>query len=467
MGCMHALLLAGVNTQLIDVHGGTAPQWAEVKGQPTAALPADSEIYQSVQRGELQKVTKWLRKGGPVDALYPVPDVYGEPSALSLLHVAAANGRLEMVRELLKRGASVELPSSLGLTALMQAAYRGHLSILLLLLQHSANPDLQSNHGGTALMLAAGEGQEACVKALLRAKANTELLDDHGETALQWAEDQGHTATAKLIRQHAARPQQTAATPAAPPDAGKHLESPSASLPLEIYESAQEGELRKVVKWLRKGGPVDALCPLPTEGGRSSALSLLHAAAANGHLEMARELLKRGASVNLPTSGGITALMGAAGDGHLSVMLLLLQHSANPDLQSIGGTTLMWAAARGQEACVQALLLAKADTELIDNNGNTALQYAEYQGHTATAKLIRQHASCLSLGLGVALCARVPLAWPWVVLSVVLGTITMLAFSRTLMAGPGHNRAAQQRRSHRPSRHARAQGRTNTAEPTR
>ena len=36
---MHVLLLAGANTQLIDVHGGlgTAPQWAEVQGQPTTA----------------------------------------------------------------------------------------------------------------------------------------------------------------------------------------------------------------------------------------------------------------------------------------------------------------------------------------------------------------------------------------------------------------------------------------------
>ena len=35
---MQALLvLAGATTQLVDVNGGTAPQWAEVKGQPTTA----------------------------------------------------------------------------------------------------------------------------------------------------------------------------------------------------------------------------------------------------------------------------------------------------------------------------------------------------------------------------------------------------------------------------------------------
>ena len=88
-----------------------------------------------------------------------------------------------MVRELLKRGASVDLSSILGRTALMDAAYRGHLSIVLVLLQHSANMDLQDTNGVTALMWAALKGREACVQALLRAKANTELLDDQGHLA--------------------------------------------------------------------------------------------------------------------------------------------------------------------------------------------------------------------------------------------------------------------------------------------
>ncbi len=63
-----------------------------------------------------------------------------------------------MVREFLKRGASVDLQTSLGVTALMDAAYYNHLSIVLVLLQHSANPDLQNIDGATALMAAAGKG---------------------------------------------------------------------------------------------------------------------------------------------------------------------------------------------------------------------------------------------------------------------------------------------------------------------
>ena len=63
--------------------------------------------------------------------------------------------------ELLKRGASVDLPSSFGITTLMDAASYDCLSILLVLLQHSANPDLQDIDGVTALMKAADQGHVA------------------------------------------------------------------------------------------------------------------------------------------------------------------------------------------------------------------------------------------------------------------------------------------------------------------
>ena len=88
--------------------------------------------------------------------------------------------------------------------------------------------------------------------------------------------------------------------------------SAPASLPFEIFRSAERGELQKVVKWLRKGGAVDAFRSTTTVDGRPTTTSLLLAAAANDHLEMVRELLKRGASVDLPSSLGDTALMAAA-----------------------------------------------------------------------------------------------------------------------------------------------------------
>eukprot|EP00964_Phaeocystis_antarctica_P004346 scaffold2360_cov62-Phaeocystis_antarctica.AAC.3 len=201
LGCMHALLLATANT---DVNSRTSAP---------AALPL--EILKSAGQGELQRVVKWLRKRGPVNALCSAITSNGQSTTFGLLHGAATNGQLEVVRELLKRGASVDLPSSHGDTALMGAAQNGHLSIMLLLLQHSANPDWQNIGGGTALMAAAAGGHdvEACVEALLQRKANTKLLDGNGRTVLWWAENKGNTAIAALIRQHAALPQPAIAAP--------------------------------------------------------------------------------------------------------------------------------------------------------------------------------------------------------------------------------------------------------------
>jgi len=62
------------------------------------------------------------------------------------------------------------------------------------------------------------------------------------------------------------------------------------SLPIEIYRSAERGELQKVVKWVRKGGLVDALCSDIAADGRLTTAALLHAASGEGQLEMVREL---------------------------------------------------------------------------------------------------------------------------------------------------------------------------------
>ena len=257
---------------------------------------------------------------------------------------------------------------------------------------------------------------------LLATASSTELPNVNGRAAaLQHgaAEAKGHTATPSLRWQHVAPPQPTAGPRDAPPDASEATASSPASLPLEMLVSAKRGEVQEVVEWLRMGGAINALGSVPMNGGqttttdgRTAAASLLHVAAGNGHLELVRELLKRGASVDLPSSLGATALMSAAAYGHLSILLLLLQHSANPDLQDDhGSTALMQAAGNGHEACVQALLRAGANTELLENYGRTALQWAATQGHTATAKLLRDHTAPLQPAAAVP-AARRTLAEP-------------------------------------------------------
>ena len=53
--------------------------------------------------------------------------------------------------------------------------------------------------------------------------------------------------------------------------------SSPAPLPKEIHRSAERGELQKVIKWLRKGGAVDAFGSALIDDGRATAETLLHA----------------------------------------------------------------------------------------------------------------------------------------------------------------------------------------------
>ena len=80
---------------------------------------------------------------------------------------------------------------------------------------------------------------------------------------------------------------------ASAPAAGEPPMNSSTLLPpvCEIHASAMNGDLQQVVKWLRKGGLVDARCSSIAADGRPSAFTLLHAAATNGNVEMMMELL--------------------------------------------------------------------------------------------------------------------------------------------------------------------------------
>ena len=129
----------------------------------------------------MQLVVEWLEKGGHVDAL-------DDENKRGLLHAAANGGHLCVAKELLKRGASVDLRGAkdrtalchdaetaegqqamvrLDTTALTLAAALGEQAMVRLLLEHKASIDLQDAQGVSALVRAVCEGQPECVQELL------------------------------------------------------------------------------------------------------------------------------------------------------------------------------------------------------------------------------------------------------------------------------------------------------------
>lgn len=94
---------------------------------------------------------------------------------------------------------------------------------------------------------------------------------------------------------------------------------------------------------------------------------LLLKAASTGDVATVRRLLDSGVDINYHSKDkqatGRTALSEAAIQGHLEVVRLLLERGANLDWQdrAVGFTPLGWAANEGHESIVEALLEAGAD----------------------------------------------------------------------------------------------------------
>ncbi len=115
-------------------------------------------------------------------------------------------------------------------------------------------------------------------------------------------------------------------------------------------------------------------------------------AAFNGHTDIVRMLLERGADVQHRDAAGRTALMYAATGPYAETVDVLLAAGAEPNAVDSGEkfTALMHAAAEGQLEVVRTLLAHNADPQLHDVDGDTARDFAERNGHAEVVQLLGQ-----------------------------------------------------------------------------
>ncbi|XP_051707823.1 palmitoyltransferase ZDHHC13 isoform X2 [Oryctolagus cuniculus] len=118
-----------------------------------------------------------------VDAGYDVrqPD----KENVSLLHWAAINNRLDLVRFYISRGAVVDqLGGDLNSTPLHWAIRQGHLPMVILLIQHGADPALIDGEGFSSIHLAVLFQHMPIIAYLISKGQSVNMTDVNGQTPL-------------------------------------------------------------------------------------------------------------------------------------------------------------------------------------------------------------------------------------------------------------------------------------------
>ncbi|RDL34650.1 uncharacterized protein BP5553_07778 [Venustampulla echinocandica] len=115
----------------------------------------------------------------------------------------------------------------------------------------------------------------------------------------------------------------------------------------------------------------------------------LYWASRNGHVEVVKLLLEKGADLNAATKSGETPFHQASGSGHVEVVKLLLEKEANPAAADDGGWTPLYrASGKGHVEVVKLLLEKGADLVAADRGRWTALYLASENGHVEVVKLL-------------------------------------------------------------------------------
>uniref|UniRef100_A0A665UC34 Kinase D-interacting substrate of 220 kDa B-like n=1 Tax=Echeneis naucrates TaxID=173247 RepID=A0A665UC34_ECHNA len=295
----------------------------------------------AAEQGSLEIVQELIRRGANVN----LDDV----DCWSALISAAKEGHLEVVKELLENSAYIEHRDMGGWTALTWAAYKGRIEVTKVLLEHGANPNTTGQYSVYPIIWAAGRGHATIVKVLLQNGAKVNCSDKYGTTPLIWASRKGHF------------------------DCVMHLLESGADVDQEGANSmtalivAVKGGYTEVVKELLKRNPNVNM----TDKDGNTALMI---AAKEGYTEIVQDLLDAGTYVNIPDRSGDTVLIGAVRGGHVEIVRALLHKYADIDIRGQDNkTALYWAVEKGNATMVRDILQCNPDTETCTNDGETPL----------------------------------------------------------------------------------------------
>eukprot|EP00049_Salpingoeca_infusionum_P012011 m.213132 g.213132 ORF g.213132 m.213132 type:complete len:463 (+) comp15080_c1_seq2:129-1517(+) len=253
---------------------------------------------------------------------------------------AAKTSDYETAERCLLTGTSIDVKDHVGCPALVAAVFNAHRDFAWFLVLRGATIDLGCSNGGTALMHAAGRGNMAIIELLLEYGANTETeTSKDGWTALSYAAHSGHFDVALFLHK-------------------LELKTHTGWQGGPLMFAAAQGHVEMVKTLLKSGKRRHKNIEERDEHGQTPAIW----AAQYGHLPCLVELKQAGADLEAETHSGWTALMGAVFNGHEGVVEFLLHQGVDLNKRDKAGfSALMWGIASNKRTIVDRLFKEGAD----------------------------------------------------------------------------------------------------------
>ena len=284
-----------------------------------------------------------------------------------LIHYAASNGYVSVLKQLLEKGVSPDLKNDRGLTPLHHASLNedGHNEVAKLLLQKGADPNSLSRDKNTPIYFATETGNAEIVKLLIQNGANVNSLNKDNTTPLHVAAALGDLEISKMLIEN-----------------GANVESSDEEDWTPLHFASLNGHLEVVKLQLEFGANIECQTKIMQWMPIFQAIE-------NGHVEIVQFLLQKGTNVNCLSKSKNTPLHNASKLGHSKIVEMLIQNRSN--LNSENGkrnTPLHLASEFGQSEVVKILLERNICLTLKNNAGKTAIEVAKEKNHKKIYRMI-------------------------------------------------------------------------------
>ncbi|HEX7283185.1 MAG TPA: ankyrin repeat domain-containing protein [Vicinamibacterales bacterium] len=291
----------------------------------TGISAQSSQIANAAMNGDREAVRALIKKGLDVN------EALGDGT--TALHLAAMKGDAELAQMLLVAGANHRATTRIGAyTPLYLAARGGHSAVVAALLAAGADPKAETINGTTPLMIGAASGDTKTITTLVENGSDINAKDKaKGETALMFAAAFNRPDAVKLLLARGADHKATT----------KVVDLFALTAPEEEQMGRNRGAAQPArvdIAGATRGYRYNEL--ISSQGG----MTALHFAARQGFADVVKALVEGGADVNQLNAGDKTSpLLITIINGHFDLAKWMLEKGASPTASAFNGVTPLYA----------------------------------------------------------------------------------------------------------------------------